>query len=442
MRLKLQEQFSFVFQTVAHRRADVLERMDKRLSDAGVELLAEVHADLVRGLISPDVGRNGLSAETTLRALIIMRMFQLSYDGLEFHLRDSVTGRQFCRIDSAGPSSSALHRAIKAIRPSTLESMHRLLMRGAQADDIETGETVSVDATAVTAKIRAPTDSGLLCDVIRTGTRLLRKASRYVDISFSDHNRLAKRRHLAAHHARRKIHRVPHYRRLLWAAKRVVGWVRTALELLPHEQQVARLRTELGELADVGDIVLSQARRRVIRGESVPSTEKVVSLHEPHVDIIIKDNRNTFFGHKVFATRGLSGLVVDVMVVRGNPSDVATAVESVRRIESTFGQVPTEVAMDGGFASGANLTKLKSMGVKNVAFAKRRGLAVEDMVSDKGAYRRLRNFRSMIEATFSWLKGSFGLDSCNWSGFESFASYVWSAVITHNLVVMARAGPA
>jgi IS5 family transposase len=442
MRLKLQEQLPVVFHQVVHRRADDLAAIDDRLVALGTDLVEGVHADLIRGLEAPDAGRPGLSADTTLRALIIKQMFQLSYDGLEFSLRDSVTARDFCRIEGRGPSRSALHRAIKPIRPGTLKAIHEMLVGSAIDDEIEDGETVSVDATCVDAKIRAPTDSGLLCDVIRVGTRLLKKVAGHIEISFCNHNRLARRRHLAAHHARRKAHRIPHYRRLLWAAGRVLRWVDDALERLAQNEDTGKLYEQLGDLAAVGPRVIDQARRRVIRGESVPSAEKVVSLHEPHVDIIIKDNRNTYFGHKLFAARGVSGLILDLSIVRGNPSDAASAVELVQRLQEPLKKLPSEIAMDGGFASKSNLAELKQLGVTNVCFAKKRGLSVDDMVCDKRTFRRLRNFRSMIEATFSWLKRSFGLDCCNWRGFESFRAYAWAAVITHNLVVMARAGPA
>jgi len=438
MRLKLQEQLPFVFREVSHRRLDELSAIDDRLCRLGVELVEGVHADLVDGLDAPEMGRPGISADMALRALIIMKRYHLSYEELEFHLRDSASARWFCRIEGNGPSDSALQRAIKRIRPETLREINALLIGSAVEDDIEDGETVAVDATAVDAKIRAPTDSGLLCDVIRVGTRLLKKARGYIDLSFHNHNRLARRRHLAAHHARRKVKRVPHYRRLLWAAKRVVRWLEDALDRLPLVDATKKLIAELTKLAAVAPRVISQARRRVILGESVPSAEKVVSLHEPHVDIIIKDNRNTYFGHKLFATRGTSGLVLDMQVVRGNPSDAASAVPLIQRLDC----MPSEVAMDGGFASKSNVSELKALGVKNVCFAKKRGLKIEDMCGDTRTFRRLRNFRSMIEATFSWLKRSFGLHRCNWRGFQSFRAYAWAAVITHNLVIMARAGPA
>jgi IS5 family transposase len=442
MRLKLQEQTSFVFSEVRHRLADAFVVMDELLAAHGEEVVAGVHADLARGLAHPDRGRHGVSADTVLRALIVKTVFGLSYERLEFHLRDSLTAQHFCRTEGCPPSRSALQRAIKLLQPETLEAVNRLIIGKAVEDGVEDAGTVSLDSTAIDVKVRAPTDSGLLCDVVRGGTRLLNRAKQYAaDIEFVNHSRLARRRHLAAHHARRKVARVPHYRRLLWAAKKVTNYLCTALERLVQVDGTEGLRRKITELLDLAGTIINQARRRVIHGESVPSAEKVVSIHQSDVDIIIKDNRRTHFGHKLFATAGESGLVLDIFVERGNPSDAANTFRCVSRVRQATERLPDEVAADGGFASRDNLERLKELGVSNVCFAKGRGLKVSEMVSDARTYRRLRNFRSRIEATFSWLKRSFGLECCDWVGFESFRSYCWAATIAHNLMVLARDGP-
>lgn len=77
-------------------------------------------------------------------------------------------------------------------------------------------------------------------------------------------------------------------------------------------------------------------------------------------------------------------------------------------------------------------------GVKDVAFSKRRGFAVLDMVKSNWVYKQLRNFRAGIEANISTLKRAFGLDRCNWSGREAFKQYVWSSIVSYNLLVLAR----
>jgi transposase, IS5 family len=97
--------------------------------------------------------------------------------------------------------------------------------------------------------------------------------------------------------------------------------------------------------------VVSQAERRVLRGESVPASDKILSIFEPHTDIIIKDNREPICGHKVCLTSGASGLITDVMVLDGNPADSTLAVPAIQRQTEILGKAPKQAAFDGGFAS-------------------------------------------------------------------------------------------
>ena len=95
-------------------------------------------------------------------------------------------------------------------------------------------------------------------------------------------------------------------------------------------------------------------------------------------------------------------------------------------------------ALDGGFASKANLEAAKSRDIKNVCFAKKRGLKEEDMCQSRWVYKRLRRFRAGIESGISWLKRSFGFWRCTWKSFRSFKSYVWSSIVAANLFTLAR----
>ena len=75
-----------------------------------------------------------------------------------------------------------------------------------------------------------------------------------------------------------------------------------------------------------------------------------------------------------------------------------------------------------------------------MVFHKKRGLDPLEMASSAGVYGRLRRFRAGLEAAISYLKRCFGLWRCNWRGLEHFRAYVWSTVVTHYLVVLARSG--
>ena len=88
-----------------------------------------------------------------------------------------------------------------------------------------------------------------------------------------------------------------------------------------------------------------------------------------------------------------------------------------------------------GYVSLESLRAAKELGVQDVAFHKKKGLKIEDMVKSTCVFRKLRNFRAGIEAGISCLKRAYVLDRCTWKGLAHFKAYVWSSVVTHNLVV-------
>jgi IS5 family transposase len=201
---------------------------------------------------------------------------------------------------------------------------------------------------------------------------------------------------------------------------------------------VRNLLEELHRALNLFDRIRDQTRRRVLLGERVPASEKVVSFFEDHTDIIEKGQREIVYGHKVFLTGGKSGLILDCLVVSGNPADTELFLPLLERQKRIYGKAPRQTAADGGFASLDNLQRAKKLGVQDVSFSKKRGLSVLEMVKSHWVYKKLKNFRAGIEANISRLKRSFGLTRCTWSAWEGFKQYVWSAVVSYNLAVLAN----
>jgi len=170
----------------------------------------------------------------------------------------------------------------------------------------------------------------------------------------------------------------------------------------------------------------------------VPAQQKIVSIFEPHTDIIRKDRRDTLYGHKVFLTTGVSGLIIDCVVERGNPTDSTKAVTLAKRAVKTLGTRPEQVVFDGGFSSRDNLDQIKELGIRDVVFSKAPGIAIKEMIKRTWLYQRLRHFRAGIEGIISFLKRSFGWDRCAWRSYGSFRAYTWGSVIAANLVMLAR----
>jgi IS5 family transposase len=438
--MRRHEQLSLAQPWIVHPHARELEAIS-RILDAEGGMAERVGQDLVRGVRNPQTGRGGMSGDQVLRVLLVKQMNGFGYEALHFHLLDSASYRTFCRFGALEgvPSRSALAENVKKVRVETLEEIDRMLLRRAAREGVEKGRKVRIDSTVVEANIHAPSDSSLLWDSVRVLTRLLEQAG----VGFTgwrDHTKRAKRRMLAIQRARTKEKRVPLYRDLLKVAGKVLGYARAARDVLADsaEEGPRRLAFELNRHRLLLERVVDQAERRVLKGESVPAGEKVVSIFETHTDVIVKDGRDTLYGHKVFLTGGASGLVLDCVIRDGNPADSTLSTPMLKRQKEIYGRPPRQAALDGGFASKENLRAAKELGVADVCFAKKRGLKVPDMVKSTWVYRKLRDFRAGIEGMISFLKRAFGLCRCTWRGELSFRSYVRSGVLAANLLTLAR----
>jgi IS5 family transposase len=431
---------------IAHAHATELAAMSALL-DEQPALSAGVQQDLEAGCpTNARTGRPGLSGEQTLRLLLLRQLTGWTYAELAFHLADSMTYRAFCRVSAltATPSKSALAATLRRVSPRTLAALNDHLVTSASARRVEPAQTVRMDATVVPVAIHRPTDSTLLLDAVRVLDRLLRRAEREGGFTaYHRHLKRAKRRAMEILHIapRALARRRACYRELVQLTEATASYATCALAQLegaPATPARDRLRTHLATLLPRIAQVIDQATRRVLRDEPVPADEKLVSLFEAHADVLVKDRRETYYGHKIFLTTGRSGLILDCALPKGNPGDVTWAVPLVRRQRRLFGRAPRQVSLDGAFASQANLADCKALGVEDVCFAKKRTLAVLDMVRSEWVYDKLRRFRAGIESGISLLKRVFGLARCVWKGATGFHAYVRTAVLAANLLLLAR----
>ena len=432
-----------VFQApeVVHPIATELERASEWL-DQHPELL-DMISRCVAG--STSCGRHGLTCETILRGAVLKQLMGYSYRELEFALLDSASMQRFARVDPFRvPKKSALQSAISVIDADAWRTINGVLLLDAKQQRIESGTQVRIDSTVTETHILEPSDSRLLYDGVRVLTRLLRQAQRRLpQVRLRDHRRAAKRRMLEVGSQRGAQRRAATYRRLLRVLKRTIGYVEAALPLVACEAApwAETWCSEVRSYLELLQRVVDQTKRRVFAGETVPASEKVVSLFEPHTDIIRKGGRATHYGHKINLTTGRSSLVLDVVVETGNPADSERCLPMLERHVETYGEPPQRVAFDGGYASRANLADAKELGVEHVVFHKKCGLETTDMTPSAWIYGQLKRFRAGVEAGISYLKRCFGLDRCHWRGWEHFQAYVHSAVFAHNLLRLVRLLP-
>ena len=147
----------------------------------------------------------------------------------------------------------------------------------------------------------------MLWDAVRVMVRLLTGADTLIGgrLVWRDHRRAAKKRARAIEYARIRPNRVPHYRELIKLTRATLTYADQAAALLSQALDpvtVTQWQAEFRRYRPLIERIIRQTERRVLQGETIAANEKIVSLFEPHADIIVKGGREVEYGHKLNLT--------------------------------------------------------------------------------------------------------------------------------------------
>jgi IS5 family transposase len=211
--------------------------------------------------------------------------------------------------------------------------------------------------------------------------------------------------------------------------------------LLTRPGAAARLRRELERVLPLVERTITQADRRVLRGEGVPARDKLLSLFEPHTAILRrgKARQPTEFGAKVVLDEVEGGLVTRYTVCAGNADDALSLPDGLVHHQRCFGRPPDLLAGDRHFYSGENCRLAHAAGVRRVVLPKRGQPGRGDAAREQERwFRRGHRFRAGIEGRISVLKRRFGLRRCRYHGVAGLERWVGWGVLAHNLRTISR----
>ena len=260
------------------------------------EVLGLLETDLLTNGATP-TGRKGLSVENILRCMLLKKITRVSYKMLAFHLADSHSYRTFAWLDGESyPDRSALSHDIRRMRPETLQKIFEHLAIKTFDDGWIDVELMRPGSTVVKSNIAPPLDSQLLNDGIRVLSRCIAKSCDRtgVKLRLTDYRDTSRALSAAIFYGK-KAEKDVLYGELILLAKRVVKQIEMAIEQIQlkcHDETLSQpWIEEVTHFRDLLNIVFYQSERRVFNGDTVPPTEKTVSLFEPHTDIIVKGSR-------------------------------------------------------------------------------------------------------------------------------------------------------
>jgi transposase, IS5 family len=431
-----------------------LAELDVLLEDD--QIFQQVKADLSRRRPhTTETGRPSTPVEVILRLLVVQHLYDWSYAQTEHFVGDSLVLRQFCRLGlDRVPHHTTLMRWANLLQP---ETMHRLLDRVtelARTLKVTRGRKLRIDSTVVATAIHYPTDSTLLFDGVRVLSRLVQQAA--TALSGSQRRLGVTRTRLAKQLARRieataavhataagRAERPKLYRRLLAVAQASVRQAHQVQEWLAgwSDATAQRLESALQRTAPLVQQVITQAERRVLHGESVPASAKLVSLFEPHTAIVRRGKAHVpaEFGRKVMLDEVDGGLVTRYAVLSGNPPDAPELPTSLAHHQARFEHAPAVLTADRAFFTFENERLAHECGIGSVALPRQGPLtAKQQQFQRRAAFRRAYRWRAGIEGRISVLKRRFGLDRCRYHGEAGMERWVGWGLLAHNLRQISR----
>ena len=426
------------------------------------------------GLTCREKARIHERAVQALRAAVLRKLERSS---LRVFCRDVARApllQWFCRINRFAAakvfSKSALENYEREIPVELIRKLEMLLLPAAASGDEGNGEENSLglaepvsaracylDTTCIKANIHFPVDWVLLRDAVRTlmlAVNLIRRSGiknrmpaepgafirriNKLSIEMTQCRRRPdgkKKRKTVLRRMKELLkvvrgHARRHYRLL------DENWRRTDYSRKQAEQILKRIRRILERLPEAQ----RQAHERIIGERQVKSAEKILSLYEDDLHVIVrgKADAEVEFGNTLLLTEQEDGLIVDWRLLQDqSPGDPKLLQESLARIDAILGRGKIQLAgTDRGFDSRANRDYLAGETIYN-AMCPRKVEALRERLNEP-EFCAAQKRRAQTEARVGIVKRCFAGTPMLQKGFAHREQHLGLSVLSHNLWVLAR----
>jgi hypothetical protein len=253
-------------------------------------------------------------------------------------------------------------------------------------------------------------------------------------------------------HSRWRADGRKHRKRILRRLKTLLGTIdghaRRHRELLAdywpetdlREGEVRQILARLDGVRQQLPLAIKQAHERIIGGRQVANKDKVLSLYEPDVHVIVrgKAGAEVEFGNTLLLAEQSDGVIVDWMFVQGQaPADSKFVAASLARFGAVFaGRQPGAFVTDRGFDSPANREQVAQAGIYNAICPKSVSSLRERMQDQR--FAQLQSRRGQTEGRVGIFKNCFLGRPCRSKGFVHRDLNITWSVLAHNLWVITR----
>jgi hypothetical protein len=403
-----------------------------------------------------------------LRCTIVKFLLQLPYRQLAKRLAESGVLQKFCKLDRLDiiriPSKSQLERYEKIFPTTFINELHQLLIKKL-AGQTESPSLLAVpvelsslfiDLTCIKGNIHFPADWVLLRDATRTlmkAVTIIRKQG-LVNRMNAPEEFIREMNKLCIQMSQKKYkkgaakHQKKIFRLMKKLMKKIENHAKEHLALLLKrwketdltEKQMRQIAKRMEEVLLQLPEAIRQAHERIIGGRIVKTEEKILSLYDGNLNVIVrnKSGARVEFGNSLLLCEQKDGLILDWKLYKdGSPADCKTIIPCLEKIESTYGEgIIDSVTGDRGCWAEDVTNYLQNKGIKNY-ICPRSVRALEKKVVDE-EFMSAQRRRGQTEGRIGILKNVFIGKPLRSKKFTNRERSVAFAVLTHNLWVVGR----
>jgi transposase, IS5 family len=353
---------------------------------------------------------------------------------------------------------------LNKLRPETLRKISDLIVKAGHLLEPKAIESVRGDTFVVETNIHYPTESTLIGDGLRRIVHLAADLAATKDLDgwrqgkhlLKKVRRLVREIGQASRAKGQGAERLkPGYQKLLALAKDLLERARRLLRSLRFKPDPAAFAldkvksgmapvtmpaAELLCFMVLTEKVCDNARRRVLKGETLANEDKIFSIFEPHTELIKRGKQPNpiEFGHNVLVIEDAVGFVVDYRVVDNGVLDQDLVVPVMKKLQQRFGGKIKSASFDRAFHTPDNQKELAEIVRTPCIAAKGQEKGRQQQKEGTMAFRKARQNHPGVESAIGALQKGNGLKRCRDRSKPGYERYVALGILGRNLQTLGK----
>jgi IS5 family transposase len=349
------------------------------------------------------------------------------------------------------------------LRPETLKKINELVVKAGHVLEPKAIAAVRGDTFVVETNIHYPTESTLIGDGLRKILPLAAELAAENGVSgWRQYEHLLRKTRKLTHAIGRASRAKgrgadrlkPGYQQLLTLAEEVLTRARRLLHALAFavnqpapsvdelKMTVAPAQREnlLFHYVCLTAKVCSNARRRVLKGETLANAEKIFSIFEPHTELIKRGKQPVpiQYGHNVLVIEDAAGFVIEYRVVDNGVLDQDLVVPVMRQLQKRMSGKIKSASFDRAFHTPENQRQLAEIVRTPCIACKGPEQGRQQHKEGTVAFRKARQNHPGVESGIGALQSGNGLKRCRDKGKRGFERYAALGILGRNLQTLGK----